>query len=75
MRVKVIKEFIDIHTNDYYPIGTELAVTEERYTEIQGVGNFVVPYTEEQPETPAVPETDETEKTTKRDSKKKGGDE
>jgi hypothetical protein len=61
MKVKVIKEFIDVHTKDFYNIGTELTITDERFAEIQKVGNFVEQITEEQPETPVVPETPENE--------------
>ena len=41
MKVKVIRKFRDIHTNDIHEVGDVLEVTEERFEEINSKKQFV----------------------------------
>ncbi len=41
MKVRVIREFIDRYTTQYYEAGEELDITAGRLAEIQSVGQFV----------------------------------
>ena len=43
MKVKVIREFIDIHTRKLHPEGEIMNISKARYAEIQKAGNFVIP--------------------------------
>lgn len=55
MRVKVIKEFIDVHTGEYHAIGDVLTVSEERLEEIKKVGQLVEVLQQETAAEPAKP--------------------
>lgn len=56
MRVVVVREYTDKYTGEGHVIGEKLDMTEERFTEIQDKGMFVVDISDEvvQQETPAV---------------------
>lgn len=41
MKVKVIREFMDKHTNELHEVGSVFDVTAKRLKEIQSVGDFV----------------------------------
>lgn len=41
MRAKVIKEFIDRHTEEFHGIGEEVSLTDERFAEIEKAGRYV----------------------------------
>lgn len=41
MKVKVIREFVDKHTNELHEVGSTFDVTAKRLKEIQSVGDFV----------------------------------
>lgn len=41
MKVKVIKEFVDIHTGELHTIGSSFECTDARYKEIESAGKFV----------------------------------
>lgn len=41
MKVKVIREFVDKHTNELHPVGSVFNVTAKRMKEIQSAGDFV----------------------------------
>ena len=41
MRVKVIRKFKDKYTGEYYSKGDVIDISEERYSEIMSVGQFV----------------------------------
>ena len=43
MKVKVIKEFVDKHTNKLHKVNEVFECTEERYNEIKGAGSYVEP--------------------------------
>ena len=43
MKVKVIKEFVDKHTNKLHKVNEVFECTEERYKEIMGAGSYVEP--------------------------------
>lgn len=45
MKVKVIKEFVDKHTNVLHPEGEEFECRKSRYEEIMQSGKYVVPVT------------------------------
>lgn len=73
MKVIVKSEFSDKYTGVLYKPGDVLEITDERFTEIQGVGDFVEPAP-----VPPVDETPvngepETPKTTKKGRKKAEG--
>lgn len=42
MKVKVIKEFVDKHSNKLHPVGSTFECDESRFKEIQEAGAFVV---------------------------------
>ncbi|HAJ96426.1 MAG TPA: hypothetical protein DCO72_01645 [Ruminococcus sp.] len=50
MKVKVIRDFIDIHTKKLHPEGEIMNVSKARYAEIQKAGNFVIPALDDKPE-------------------------
>lgn len=54
MKVKVTRKFRDRYTGEVYSKGTVLDITEERYAEIQGVGNFVFPIAQDNAESVSV---------------------
>ena len=43
MKVKVIKEFVDKHTNKLHKVNEVFECTEDRYNEIMGAGSYVEP--------------------------------
>lgn len=43
MKVKVIKEFVDIHTGELHTVGSSFDCGHRRYDEIRSAGNFVEP--------------------------------
>lgn len=47
MKVKVIREFKDKHTNELHELGSTFDVTNKRFKEIQSVGDFVQEIKEE----------------------------
>lgn len=42
MKARVIKEFIDKHTQEFHAVGEEISLTAERYAEIEKAGPYVV---------------------------------
>lgn len=67
MKVQVINEFVDKHSQELHPIGEVFDVTDKRLAEIQGAGSFVKVL--ENKEEPA---SSESEKEQKVRGKKKG---
>ena len=53
MKVKVIKEFVDIHTGELRTVGSSFSCGEKRFKEIQDAGSFVEKVDEEAPKTKA----------------------
>lgn len=51
MKVKVINEFCDAYTDEFYPEGTILEISEDRLKEIQSVSTDYVTVIEEQKKT------------------------
>ncbi len=41
MKTRVIKEFIDRYTGDFYAVGKEILLTAERFAEIEKAGPYV----------------------------------
>ena len=46
MKVKVIKEFVDIHTGELHTVGSSFDCGHRRYDEIKASGNYVEPVAE-----------------------------
>lgn len=46
MKVKVITEFVDIHTGELHKVGSSFECDEARFKEIENAGSFVVPVIE-----------------------------
>lgn len=46
MKVKVIKEFVDIHTGELHKVGSSFDCGHRRYDEIKAAGEFVEPVAE-----------------------------
>lgn len=42
MKVKVLKEFIDVHTEELHKVGDVMEITEERFAEIKKVNADLV---------------------------------
>ena len=49
MKVKVLKDFKDKYTGEYYKAGATITVTEERFNEILTVGKLVETIPEKKP--------------------------
>ena len=43
MKVKVIKEFVDKHTNELHSVGSIFECGETRFKEIQEAGSYIEP--------------------------------
>lgn len=56
MKVKVIREFVDRHTDDLHPVGEVFDVTAKRLKEIQDAGDYVQEVKEDKPEKADKPE-------------------
>ena len=50
MKVKVIKEFVDIHTGELHTVGSSFECGHRRFDEIKSAGNFVEPVAEKSAE-------------------------
>lgn len=76
MKVKVTRKFIDKHTGVLYHRGDVIDITEERYAEIIGVGNFVFRIAQNDAESVSDNDantlSDETAETPTNDSEKSG---
>lgn len=58
MKAKVIKEYIDKHTQKFHAVGEEITLTAERFAEIEKAGPYVVMIEQSEPDEQldAVPE-------------------
>lgn len=58
MKARVIKEFIDKHTQQFHAVGEEISLTVERFAEIEKAGPYVVVIEQGEPDEQldAVPE-------------------
>lgn len=51
MKARVIKEFIDKHTQQFHAVGEEISLTVERFAEIEKAGPYVVVLEQIEPHT------------------------
>lgn len=63
MKARVIKEFINKHTQEFHAVGDEISLTAERYAEIEKAGPYVAVIEQSEPVEP--PKTQKTRRNRK----------